>query len=182
MTWYVNPWDTTLLPYDQPVRELCTTCNSPNSLTFSLKTLPWDPLGSSGLLRMTWVWVNSGSWWWTGRPGVLRFMGSQRVGHSWATELNWNEHPILLAWPCNKPLSAPKFVKFQPHCSSGTGTWIWPQLCCLSHSGTQHSPVQRFLVHVPPEPSADIQQEGTSQPKHCPGMQVQTNPKGKSIL
>ena len=33
--------------------------------------------------------VNSGSWWWTGRPGVLRFMGLQRVGHDWATELNW---------------------------------------------------------------------------------------------
>ena len=37
--------------------------------------------------RCTWVWVNSGSWWWTGRPGVLRFVGSQRVGHDWATEL-----------------------------------------------------------------------------------------------
>ena len=34
-----------------------------------------------------WVWVNSRSWWWTGRPGVLRFMGSQRVGHDWATQL-----------------------------------------------------------------------------------------------
>ena len=42
--------------------------------------------------RWTWVWVNSGSWWWTGRPGVLRFMGSQRIGHDWATELNWTEH------------------------------------------------------------------------------------------
>ena len=40
---------------------------------------------------MTWVWVNSGSWWWTGRPGVLWFMGSQRVGQVWATELNWTE-------------------------------------------------------------------------------------------
>ena len=40
---------------------------------------------------MRWVWVNSGSWWWTGRPGVLRFMGSQRVGHDWATELNRTE-------------------------------------------------------------------------------------------
>ena len=39
--------------------------------------------------RWTWVWVNSRRWWWTGRPGVLRFMGSQRVGHDWATELNW---------------------------------------------------------------------------------------------
>ena len=38
-----------------------------------------------------WVRVNSGSWWWTGRPGVLRFRGSQRVGHDWATELNWTE-------------------------------------------------------------------------------------------
>ena len=37
----------------------------------------------------TWVWVNSGSWWWTGRPGVLQFMGLQRVRHDWATELNW---------------------------------------------------------------------------------------------
>ena len=37
----------------------------------------------------TWVWVNSGSWWWTRRPGVLRFLRLQRVGHDWATELNW---------------------------------------------------------------------------------------------
>ena len=37
----------------------------------------------------TWVWVNSGSWWWTGRPGVLWFMGLQRVRQDWATELNW---------------------------------------------------------------------------------------------
>ena len=40
----------------------------------------------------TWVWVNSGSWWWTGRPGVLQFMGLQRLGHDWATELNWGIH------------------------------------------------------------------------------------------
>ena len=38
-----------------------------------------------------WVWVNSRTWWWTGRPGVLRFMGSQRVGRNWVTELNWTE-------------------------------------------------------------------------------------------
>ena len=39
----------------------------------------------------TWVWVNSGSWWWRGRPGVLRFMGLQRVGHDWATDLIWSD-------------------------------------------------------------------------------------------
>ena len=43
----------------------------------------------ASLTRQTCVWVNSGSLWWTGRPGVPRFMGSQRVGHDWATELNW---------------------------------------------------------------------------------------------
>ena len=48
----------------------------------------WDGWMAS-LSRWTWVWVNSGSWWWTGRPGVLQFMGLQRVGHDWATELNW---------------------------------------------------------------------------------------------
>ena len=62
----------------------------------------WEGLGARGegddrgwdgwiasLTRWMWVWVNSRSWWWTWRPGMLRFMGSQRVGHDWATELNW---------------------------------------------------------------------------------------------
>ena len=49
----------------------------------------WDGWMASPT-RWTWVWVNSGSWWWTGRPGVLQFMGSQRVGHDWVTELKWN--------------------------------------------------------------------------------------------
>ena len=48
----------------------------------------WDGWMAS-LTHWIWVWVNSGSWWWTGRPGMLRFMGSQRVRHNWATELNW---------------------------------------------------------------------------------------------
>ena len=51
----------------------------------------WDGWMAS-LTQWTWAWVNSGRWWWTGRPGVLRFMGSQRVRHDWATELNWTGH------------------------------------------------------------------------------------------
>ena len=39
--------------------------------------------------QWTWVWLNSGSWWWTGKPGVLQSIESQRVGHYWVTELNW---------------------------------------------------------------------------------------------
>jgi len=47
---------------------------------------------------------NSGSWWWTGRPGVLQFMGSQRVGHEWVTELNWILIPACAS-------SSPVFLK-----------------------------------------------------------------------
>ena len=56
-------------------------------------TTGWDGWMTSPT-RWTWVWVISGSWWWTGRPGVLRFMGSQRVGHDWVTELNWKDSDI----------------------------------------------------------------------------------------
>ena len=50
----------------------------------------WDGWMASRT-RWTWVWVNSGSWWWAGSPGVLRFRGLQRVGHDWTTELNWTD-------------------------------------------------------------------------------------------
>ena len=53
----------------------------------------WDGWVASPT-QWTWVWVNSGSWWWTGRPGVLQSMESQRVRHDWATELNWTEHVL----------------------------------------------------------------------------------------
>ena len=75
---------------------------SQEELTHWKRLWCWEGLGAEGeednrgwdgwmasLTQWTWVWVNSGSWWWTGRPGVLRFMGLQRVGHDWATELNW---------------------------------------------------------------------------------------------
>ena len=74
----------------------------------------WEGLGAGGegddrgwdgwmasLTRWAWVWVNFGSWWSTGRPGVLRFMESQRVGQDWATELNWTElnFPLFFSLP-----------------------------------------------------------------------------------
>ena len=43
----------------------------------------------ASLTQWTWVWASSGSWWWTGKPGVLQSIGLQRVRHDWATELNW---------------------------------------------------------------------------------------------
>ena len=50
-----------------------------------------DEIVGWSLTRWTWVWLSSGSWWWTGKPGVLQSMGSQRVGHDWGTELNWTD-------------------------------------------------------------------------------------------
>ena len=88
---------------------LATSCKE---LTHWKRPWCWEGLGAGGEgdnrgwdgwmaspTWWTWVWVNSGSWWWTGRPGMLRFMGSQRVGHDWATELNWGSsvHGILQA-------------------------------------------------------------------------------------
>ena len=78
---------------------LATSCEE---LTHWKRPWCWEGLGAGGKgddrgwdgwmaspTRWMWVWVNSWKWWWTGRPGVLRFMGLQRVGHDWATELNW---------------------------------------------------------------------------------------------
>ena len=78
---------------------LATSCEE---LTHWKRPWCWEGLGAGGegdnrgwdgwmasLTRWTWVWVDSSSWWWTGRPGVLWFTGSQRVGYDWATELNW---------------------------------------------------------------------------------------------
>ena len=84
-----------------------TLATSWEELTHWKRPWCWEGLGAWGeeddtgwggwmpsLTRCTWVWVNSGSWWWTGRPSVLWFMRLQRVGHDWVTELNWTEDPM----------------------------------------------------------------------------------------
>ena len=62
------------------------------------KDWKWEEKGTTGwdgwMTSLTWwtsVCISSGSWWWTGRPGVLQFTGLQRIGHDWTTELNWTE-------------------------------------------------------------------------------------------
>ena len=89
----------------------------------------------------TWVWVNSGSWWWTGRPGVLWFMGSQRVGHDWATELNWLTYlPCSMLFLVPWKLFAFLFVYLIPSHPSDLRASITfsGKLCCghLSTSGS----------------------------------------------
>ena len=91
---------------ETPVLCLATSCEE---LAQWKRLWCWEELGAGGegddwgwdgwmasLSRWMRVWVNSGSWWWTGRPGVLRFMGLQRVRHDWATELNCTEWSLSL--------------------------------------------------------------------------------------
>ena len=70
----------------------------------------WDGWMASRAQWM-WVWVNSGRWRWTGRPGVLGFMGSQRVGLDWATELKWTE-PLLYFCICGHLAFSLMFLQF----------------------------------------------------------------------
>ena len=62
----------------------------------------WDGWMASPT-QWTWVWLNSGSWWWTGRPGVLQFIRLQRVGHDWATELNWSYVGVIPSFSSLSP-------------------------------------------------------------------------------
>ena len=57
----------------------------------------WDGWMAS-LTQWTWFWASSRSWWWMRRPGVLQSMGSQRVRHDWATELNWTYQEKFQIW------------------------------------------------------------------------------------
>ena len=102
-------------------KDLCWSWNS-STLATSCEELThwkrpwyWEGLGAGGNRDdrgwdgwmasppwWTWVWVNSGSWWWTGRPGMVRFMGSQRVAQDWVTELiRW--------WKIGSPYSSDLF-------------------------------------------------------------------------
>ena len=57
----------------------------------------------ASLTRWTWVWASSGSWWWTGKPGVVQSMGSQRGRHDWTTVLNWMRYFVLFSYQVRKP-------------------------------------------------------------------------------
>ena len=84
----------------------------------------------ASLTWWTWVWVNSGSWWWTGRPGVLQLMGTQRVGHDWATKLNWTELKL----------------KIDPSCVAST---LCVHVCSVMSNSLQHHGLQTTRLLCP---------------------------------
>ena len=73
----------------------------------------------------TWVWASSRSWWWIGKPGMLQSMGSQRVGHDWATELNWLyiQYLIILLYKHFENLNLLLIVS--ANCHSCFYPWLW---------------------------------------------------------
>ena len=98
----IKPTSLASLAFSRVFFTTSTLATSCEELTHWKRLWCWEGLGAGGeredrgwdgwmasLTQWTWVWVNSGSWWGTGRPGLLRFMGSQRVGHDWATDLIW---------------------------------------------------------------------------------------------
>ena len=100
----------------------------------------WDGWMASST-QWTWVCVNSRSLWWTGRPGMLRFVGSQRVGHNWMTELNWTWGK---RWSGNSTCSFKKLKQILP--------LIYP------------IPSPR---RAPPEPNAQFSSEMHQETCHC---------------
>ena len=98
----------------------------------------WDGWMASPA-QWTWVWISSGSWWWTGKPGVLQSMGLQKVRHDWVTELNSAEK-----WSLKKILT------------EGCGPWF-PFLAFWAFASLKeelHSPLNTLTVAwVSPRPS-----------------------------
>ena len=92
----------------------------------------WD-VWTASPTQWTWVWVNSGSWWWTGRPGVLWFMVSQRVRHDWATELNWTDGDL---WSVFFAATAMTYWKYR---------W-W--LLCFSSTGFLNEGMCIFILDI----------------------------------
>ena len=105
----------------------------------------------ASLTQWTWVWVDSRSWWWTGRPGVLWFMGSQRVRHDWATELNWT--PLLF------PTLGPALYLHPFHTSTG-GSFYRPLLSWTSLAQT----VAQTVKNRPAMQETQVQSLGREDP------------------
>ena len=78
----------------------------------------------ASLTQWSWVWVNTRSWWWTGRPDVLQAMGSQRVRHDWATELNCTVTLTCHHYPTRELCSSWSYTLGFPSL-----TWLFKMLC-----------------------------------------------------
>ena len=91
----------------------------------------WD-VWMVSLTRWTWVWVNSGSWWWTGRPDVLQSVGLQRVGHNWETGKFFPQTSFTcLALAHSSTVPSPNSAS-DTHTTEVGFLQIWAQIFCCS--------------------------------------------------
>ena len=137
---------------------LATSCEE---LTHWKRLWCWEGLGAGGegddrgwdrwmasSTRWMWIWVNSGKWWYTGRPGVLRFMGSQRLRHDWATDLIWpNQTSITTLLGLIFSSFLHPYISCHHHISLGRNSnylfWIMQNNCSL---GTVLEVVKSLLM------------------------------------
>ena len=102
----------------------------------------WDGWMASPT-QWTWVWVNSGSWWWAGRPGMLQSTGLQRVGQNWETELNWQ------AWKLGLEPTPLTSTAQQPHPGPSDGSQNNPTHHCTTAAVTRSHSQSRGQPYIP---------------------------------
>ena len=109
----------------------------------------WDGLMVS-LTWWMWVWAGSRSWWWTGKPGVLQSMASHRVGHDWATELNWTE-----LWKKKWKKKGAWWLSGKELLPAMQETWVWSlnQEDPLEKEMATHSSILAWEIPQTEEPS-----------------------------
>ena len=110
----------------------------------------------ASLTRWTWVWASSGSWWWTGKAGVLQSTGWQRIRHDWSSELSWQWH--VVCWG-RRYLATERSLNvlsglltslqvfslplFLPCCAAPCFQLLWPSIWCLFQT-----PWSEELLHL----------------------------------
>ena len=116
----------------------------------------WDGWMASQT-RWTWVWANSGRWWWTGKPAVLQSMGSQRVGHDWVTEQNWRSLALRCKHRCFllKPFNIMDFEESQA------------RSCYKTELQNHGFPVQEPKLQVNTLRPTDMSKEGVARMQPC---------------
>ena len=146
-----------------------------------------DDRGQDGwmasLTRWTWVWVSSRSWWWTGKPGMLQFLGSQRVGHDWVTELNWtwmgawflqkNSKDIAIKFLEKKTEPSPRAILLFLDCSSCVSAFTDWQLFKSAFWNSRK--VDQHADPLPPGPS-QLWPNGSLESNGSPNTHVQVLP------
>ena len=106
---------------------------------------PWTVDGwMASLTQWTWIWASSGSWWWTGKPGVLQSFRLQRVRHNWATELNWTCQAFL-----SVGFSRQEYWSGLSCRPPGESSWArdWTHVSCVSCTGRRVTTSTTWKAH-----------------------------------